>query len=766
MAKDLTGTRTATLPTGVLTGTSVGVGAVASFLMPAVRTDELLPWWMHRQNDPASPDVVLGDGATRNSTHRSWALLGTVGSADHGVIDPRGMVTPRAGGFSLDWWVGADDRWHLPSRSGAVRQRLVDDSPVVETTMRVPGGEVVHRAWAVAAGEGVPVGGAVVIELRNASAVPVALALAVRPFDPIGRSTVSHIDLIDSVVMIDGVPAVHLSKLPSRIAVGSAALGDSLTIVESGAAVADWPAGGVRCDAGRASAALLFPLPHTASIRLLVPLADPGGKRRRRIAPEPALRATPAAAADAERVVAGWEVQTRRSPRIELLERRAPEALRAARRFALLHAAGDDAASWSEGLVGVFDACSLIVALDQQGLHAEAARLIMGLVDRIDVDGRFEQEHHRIDAGAAWLHAVARHVALAGDAVLARSVAAEVAKIAHRLHRDLLGSGARRRADRAAGPTWTSGTSSIRIHDLIWAQSGLVSGEFVLRVAEQDAAAEDVARFAGELFGSLADVLDHVDGDLEIATAAIVALVESDSTLMDGDSSRAGELLELAGSGSIAGAIWHRVGGAGMSPRLTAALGMARAQLGDPEAVLAVRWMLDVGEPTWSWPTFVHPRTGDGCGGDGHSPVSTSSFLRLVRHLTAIDDAGSINILPAVPRDWLGQPIEVHDLPTRHGLLSFAVRWHGERPAVLWELAPHADASDLSGSSATPVRLRFGGLDPGWSTTEARGETLLAAPMIDADADAETSADQPDVAAVVVSDPEPRKPTPEGGSFS
>jgi hypothetical protein len=606
----------------------------------------------------------------------------------------------------------------------------------------------------------------VVIELRNASAVPVALALAVRPFDPIGRSTVSHIDLIDSVVMIDGVPAVHLSKLPSRIAVGSAALGDSLTMVESGDAVADWPEGGVRCDAGRASAALLFPLPHTASIRLLVPLADPGGKRRRRIAPEPALRATPAAAADAERVVAGWEVQTRRSPRIELLERRAPEALRAARRFALLHAAGDDAASWSEGLVGVFDACSLIVALDQQGLHAEAARLIMGLVDRIDVDGRFEQEHHRIDAGAAWLHAVARHVALAGDAVLARSVAAEVAKIAHRLHRDLLGSGARRRADRAAGPTWTSGTSSIRIHDLIWAQSGLVSGEFVLRVAEQDAAAEDVARFAGELFGSLADVLDHVDGDLEIATAAIVALVESDSTLMDGDSSRAGELLELAGSGSIAGAIWHRVGGAGMSPRLTAALGMARAQLGDPEAVLAVRWMLDVGEPTWSWPTFVHPRTGDGCGGDGHSPVSTSSFLRLVRHLTAIDDAESINILPAVPRDWLGQPIEVHDLPTQHGLLSFAVRWHGERPAVLWELAPHADASDLSGSSATPVRLRFGGLDPGWSTTEARGETLLAAPMIDADADAETSADQPDVAAVVVSDPEPRKPTPEGGSFS
>jgi hypothetical protein len=150
--------------------------------------------------------------------------------------------------------------------------------------------------------------------------------------------------------------------------------------------------------------------------------------------------------------------------------------------------------------------------------------------------------------------------------------------------------------------------------------------------------------------------------------------------------------------------------------------------------------------------------------------VSTSSFLRLARQLTAIDDAESINILPAVPRDWLGQPIEVHDLPTRHGLLSFAVRWHGERPAVLWELAPHEDASDLSGSSAAPVLLRFGGLDPGWSTTEARGETLLAAPLIDAedevDAATEASADQPEVAIVVVPDPEPTKPALEGESFS
>jgi hypothetical protein len=69
----------------------------------------------------------------------------------------------------------------------------------------------------------------------------------------------------------------------------------------------------------------------------------------------------------------------------------------------------------------------------------------------------------------------------------------------------------------------------------------------------------------------------------------------------------------------------------------------------------------------------------------------------------------------------VGQNLEVHDAPTHHGLLSFAVRWHGDRPALLWDLRPHA------GRAPSAVRLTAPGLDPSWSTTEAKGEALLAA---------------------------------------
>lgn len=728
---------------------------------------------MQRQSDPASPDVLIGQAAEHNSSHRSWTLLGTVGDRAQCAIDPRGLVTASVGGPSIDWWVGADDRWHLPARSVGIRQRLVDDSPVVETTMRVPGGEVTHRAWAVAAGDGVPAGGAVVIEIHNGSAVPVAVAFAIRPFDPTGRISISRIDLDATSVLVDGHRALHLPRPPSRVAFGSAELGDALHMVESGTAGTDWPEDGVRCGAGRASATVLYPLPHTATIRVLVPLAPPSPRAPRwsRQAVPVDVGVSPSAAVDAARIVAGWEVQTRRCPRIELLERRAPDALRAARRFALLHAAGDDAESWSEGLLDVFDACSLIVALDQHGLHAEAARLLMGLDDRIDVDGRFEQEHQRIDAGASWLHAVARHVELADDVVLARSLAADIAKIAHRVHRDVLAAVGRRRPRHTRGPSWVEDPDAVRLHDLIWAHSALLCAQFALRTADQTAAASGIAGLAAEVLPLTLEALDRADAAPEVATAGVAALVESDSPLLLAHRARVAGLVDRVMSGSAGAAVWHAVSRAGFSPRLTAAIGTARARLGDPGAVHALRWMLEVGEPTWSWATVVHPRTGHGSGGDGHAPGSTATFLRLVRALAALDDDDGIDLLPVVPAEWLGQPVEVHDLPTRHGRLSFAIRWHGERPALLWDLIAQADpAIAAARGTPDPIRLRCSGLDPDWSTTDARGETLLAAPAISPEISpaihSDTVSEEVGAGPVPVTDTDRGEPPVSGGSFS
>src|SRR3954454_13347442 len=140
--------------------------------------------------------------------------VGTVGSGRTGSVDGSGALTLRDAGWSLEWWVCADDGWHLPEQEVTVRQSLVDATPVVETAMRVPGGDAVHRAYGAVAGDDV-----VVVEVENRSAVPFAIAFVLRPAAGVdaagprrvvgraragraGAGRVGRIDLVDRTVTV------------------------------------------------------------------------------------------------------------------------------------------------------------------------------------------------------------------------------------------------------------------------------------------------------------------------------------------------------------------------------------------------------------------------------------------------------------------------------------------------------------------------------------------------------------------------------------
>ncbi len=86
----------------------------------------------------------------------------------------------------------------------------------------------------------------------------------------------------------------------------------------------------------------------------------------------------------------------------------------------------------------------------------------------------------------------------------------------------------------------------------------------------------------------------------------------------------------------------------------------------------------------------------------------------LARRL-AVSDASTISVLPYFPREWLGANLSAYEVPTIAGPMGFAVRWHGERPALLWD-GPHGAV------------VRCPGLDPAWSASVPSGEALLAAP--------------------------------------
>jgi hypothetical protein len=101
---------------------------------------------------------------------------GVLGRAWRASVTPWGGVRPWSApefgsGEAIDWYVAADDRWHLPADEPTVRQVRVEGTAVVETRVRVPRGDVVQYVYSVA-----DAGGITVIEVTNESTLPVAIA--------------------------------------------------------------------------------------------------------------------------------------------------------------------------------------------------------------------------------------------------------------------------------------------------------------------------------------------------------------------------------------------------------------------------------------------------------------------------------------------------------------------------------------------------------------------------------------------------------------
>ncbi|CAB5060376.1 unannotated protein [freshwater metagenome] len=110
------------------------------------------------------------------------------------------------------------------------------------------------------------------------------------------------------------------------------------------------------------------------------------------------------------------------------------------------------------------------------------------------------------------------------------------------------------------------------------------------------------------------------------------------------------------------------------------------------------------------------------CGAMALDPAAVAVRVGAILDLALVEEPTGLVILPVWSDSWFGSPVEAHGLRTRWGVASFALRWHGERPALLWEVIPGSGV-DPTGSGP---HFTAPGLDPSWSATGWTGEALLA----------------------------------------
>lgn len=710
----------------------------------------VLPRWLERQVDPDHPAYTVGGSEPRNTGGRNWTLVGSLDSPHRAAVDGAGLVAPGRVGWSIDWWVGLDDRWIAPSREAAVRQRLLDGTPVVETVLRVQGGDVIHRAYGARVGPD-----AVVIEVENATPQPISLALAVRPYDLEGATRIDEIAVDGAEVTVDGRPALHLTRPPGLVVPGGLELGDSFEALESGRAGRSSDATVLthRCEGGLANVALVVPVVHTTTVHAVVPMAaDAPTRRRRAPAPPPVEidRIPPA-----EVVASGWRTQTDGGPTVTFPDGRLAEAVEASRRHLLLHDIGREVVldPLSDDH-SIRESALMLGALTRWGRHEESAAAIAGLAERQGPDGGVIGRPGEWADTGAFLGAIGEQWRLTRDRVLVEAmlepIVAAVSWIDH--HRVRGAQGAARgllppRDERADRP------GELRYLDDFWALRGLQDASALLRALGMDEAAHDTGRIAAELrvdlLASLELVAGRGGGDAlsssptrPVDETCIEALaVAWPCEVLHHDHPMVRATADVIRERFLHGPAYHdAIGPRGLVVTRTVRLATAELAVGDERAIDRLGWVLGVASPTWTWPQSVHPRTGSGSSGAGQHGVATAELLTVARHLAVMErptpDGLRLQVASVVPPRWYGIDWEARDLPTHAGTLGFAVRWHGDRPALLWELDAHDDAPSW--------HLVAPGLGGSFTTTERSGEALLDPVELPVDEDAPSSTSFPD----------------------
>jgi len=269
-------------------------------------------------------------------------LVGVLGGRGSASVDARGAVQVDRVGWTLDWWIGADDRWHVPADEAAVRQALVADAPITRTAMRVPGGDAVECVYGVAVPEPIAV-----VEIENASPTPFVVALAVRG--------ARQLAVDGTTVLLDGRRALTTGRAPSRWALSTD--GSARRVVTTGAA-SSGPLPPRFDRAARLEAALLYPVVHRGTFRAAVAL---GGD-----VPHGLDLSTLRSAEDAAR---GWSARLDRAMRVELPDRPLQSSVRAAEAEVLLAAQAGNPSG------------AVVAALEDWGFDAEA-RAAWGRLNR------------------------------------------------------------------------------------------------------------------------------------------------------------------------------------------------------------------------------------------------------------------------------------------------------------------------------------------------------------------------------------------------
>lgn len=646
--------------------------------------DWVWPHWMeerrtraNRAFTPLAPPMPW-----TNTTRRNWLTLAAPNGRGEALVDPRGLVTPRRGGLSVDVWLKAAGQIVAPSRLSDARvDQQFDPAAMRVTTGFGEGGlqltsEVEVIEWEEMELALVSVG---VANVTDDDVLEDHVVVALRPANPEGVAPIRDLTYNSRGFFLSGNDlTAFFPQRPDCSSASNFARGDAAQQLNGPGAETQ-----THCPAGLANAASLFAIHlrpgERRSFSVVLPLQEcnPRFFPFDRFLHERTEASREAASTD-------WRRAAGHACRCE-----PPDAtLAAATKGALATVLSAGQRVRQAGATGPEDRkafaawTDLCEGLDAAGLHDNAGHLIEFIELHLSRSGFWGMQAGEWDSTGRALQSVWEHCRLSGDRASIGRLATGIKTAAAWTRRKI----------REAGPTGNRPLGTLpaglapepglpvdhHFSHAFWCLRGLDIAVLVAREVGDNEGARLSEDAAAALRRDLATTLNR---ELEFGGNPYPGYAPSRGGLSGANLAAMIPAPLLAPERApwmraLADALCRRWLGNGDEPAVSPIEGITLARcllrLGDARAFAVLRSVAAMAPHPGCWPDQYNPATSGGCGREGHDPRAAALWLAAMREVF-VDDRGSnlvifpvIDIVLAAP----GSRWSAESLPTAFGPVS------------------------------------------------------------------------------------------------
>ena len=660
-----------------------GLGLILSGLNNTLATQGTFNWvwpyWLEKQTDPDSIEFVPTGSAlvTLNLTRRNWTSLGISDSTRESMIDPVGMLTPKAWGPSVFPYIKYRANTFLPPRMQPVQQ--LDGSLPRVITQYLSSGGLEWRSTTCA----LTVDGEELIDfshqVKNATTRPIDLifGLAVRPYNSLGIGHINILKFKNRLWRVNHRPFLLLEVDPDRVHISDCPLFDPIL-------ARDYQSGELKSKAGILSGVCEYDLHLLPDEEKTIETYAPIGK----VVKQPDSRFSRVQGdnlANARRTfVSRFRDNEKKGMNISIPDKALHEAFLALKNH--IHVF-DDGGHFSPGTFfyhtkWLRDTTFIALAYENLSWQNQVKRKISGILDLQRSDGFFCSQNGEWDSNGEALFAVVNHIRHDGDERLAIDSFAKLAKGARWIEKACRGGKNVRypgllppgMSAEHFGPNsnyyWDDFWSLAGLKELLWLTEKLGKNNSLLQ--------EFLADFQYYLLASVEGATENVEDrclpcspSRGMDCAAIGNLVAiSPLNLFEIDVFWLRPTVNYLWDHFVRdGLFFHKIIHTGLNPYLSIQLARALLAMNDSRFFDILKGVLSYASPTLTWPEAIHPKTKGGCMGDGDHGWACAEFLSLVRDMLVRETAGGLHLAYGVPSHWL--EFGVADASTRFGTVDY-----------------------------------------------------------------------------------------------